>query len=102
MDDIKVGCTNEVRAEFIVAWERVFGKGELDITHDNFTNCGTRHTKTSEGYELDQTEYLKALKPIQHPELTGKKAEESASPVVQQMFHSFVGHGSGLYLDHTN
>ena len=76
--------------DFVKTLEQVFGSGELDITRDNFTNCGIRHTLTPQGYEMDQTEYLQALKPIQHSDLTGKPADQTAAPQVQQMFHSLV------------
>ena len=54
VDDIKVACSPETRQEFITALEKVFGKGELDITLVNFTNCGVRHQKTPQGYTMDQ------------------------------------------------
>ena len=36
VDDIKVACSPEVLQEFIKCLEQVFGKGELDITRDEF------------------------------------------------------------------
>ena len=37
-DDIKVGCREGTFLEFKECFEQVFGKGELEITHANFTN----------------------------------------------------------------
>ena len=88
--DIKAACPGRTHREFVKVLEQVFGSGELVTTHDNFTNCGVRHTLTPTGYELDQTEYLKALMPIQHVDLTGKPADQPAAPYVQQFFHSLV------------
>ena len=61
VDDIKVACPVTVYHEFVNVLGSVFGKGELGVTHDNFTNCGSRHTGTNEGYELDQTGVLKGV-----------------------------------------
>ena len=88
VDDIKIGGTAQAKAEMIKALEHVFGKGELDITPTNFTNCGVRHAKTDFGYEIDQTEYLKSLKPIIHQELTGQPGDVLASQEVAKLFLS--------------
>ena len=90
VDDMKVSCEDYVYKEFVRVLEQVFGAGELDITHDNFTNCGTRHTKTPSGYELVQTEDMNTLKPIQHAELTSEPANALATTAVQQMLHWLV------------
>ena len=90
VDDIKIACSPETRKEFEAALEKVFGKGELDITLTNFTNCGVRHQKIADGYTMDQQEYLEALKPITGPDLTGAKAEDLAPPALAKLFLSLL------------
>lgn len=70
VDGIKLACAPAVLREFIAALGKVFGKDELDVTPDNFTNCGLRHIPKPDGYTMDQTEYLAALKPITGSDLT--------------------------------
>ena len=90
VDDIKVGSGPATTARFITSLESVFGKGELDVTPRNFTNCGIRHTRTQTGYEVDQTEYLRSLKPIVSSELTGRPGESNAPEAVAKMFLSLL------------
>jgi hypothetical protein len=90
VDDIKVACTPEVRAEFIQALEKVFGKGELDITENEFTNCGIHHKPTDFGYTMDQSEYLNALKPIVHPEIQKHSPEAYLPDHVAKLFLSLL------------
>ena len=68
----------------------MFGTGELDITEDNFTNCGIRHKSLAGGYEMDQSEYLAALKPIVSADLTGLSAEDLAPPAAAQLYLSLL------------
>ena len=86
VDDIKVGASPDTVAKFTKTLEKVFGPGELEITRTNFTNCGIRHTRTPAGYDVDQTEYLQALKPIISSELTGQPADAPAPTSVAKLF----------------
>ena len=72
--------------EFEYELEREFGQGGLTISKDNFTNCGIRHTLKPHGYELDQTEYIKALKTIDSTDVTRKKGDAAVSPFTGKLF----------------
>ena len=52
--------------ELIKCLETAFGRDELEITRNNFTNCGVKHRQlpNAGGYEICQVEYIGALKPI--------------------------------------
>ena len=70
--------------------EKAFGKGELEITPLNFVKCGLRHTIFNGGYVIDQTEYIKALKPVANSLVTGSKAEDKLSEPLQKQFLSLL------------
>ena len=91
VDDLKL--TGEQR---IIIWvlqqiEKVFG--ELKIIWHEFTNCGIRHIQSRETLEisLDQEEYVKKLKPIQHAELSGPSSDRECSAPLIQLFMSLLG-----------
>ena len=90
VDDIKVACPPAVLQEFIQCLEEAFGKDQLDITRDTFTNCGVTHTKTEFGYTLDQTAYIAALKPIVCSDMVGRSAELPAPPEAAQTYLSLL------------
>ena len=64
--------------QFVLILEQNFGKGELEITVENFDCCGMKHSLTNLGYELDQIDYIKALKPINNEQLTQGNDEDPA------------------------
>ena len=66
--------------------------GELKAEYHEFTNCGVRHIQEPNTKEvtLDQTEYIKALKPIVHSELSSS-AETECSMELQSLFMSLLG-----------
>eukprot|EP00959_Pyramimonas_sp_CCMP1952_P087113 1822572-Pyramimonas_sp.AAC.1 len=70
--------------------EDTFGKCKLNQhTH---TNCAVIYTKDEGGtVTADQYEYIKQLRPIQHPELTGADADAQATKMVADMFGSLRG-----------
>ena len=70
VDDIKATCHIETLEQYMAVLEEAFGKGDLEITIENFDCCGMRHTITDEGHELDQIEYLSKLEPINNTALT--------------------------------
>ena len=70
--------------------ETVFGKGELEITVDNFTCCGITYTLTDIGYDMDQIKYVAALKPITDSELIGKPEQEQAVVYIAKLFLSLL------------
>ena len=72
----------------------MLGKGELDITRQNFTNCGVRHIQLTDksgrqvGYSQDQEGYINDLKTIDYPTLVGLKADTLVNGTVQSLFLS--------------
>ena len=90
VDDIKVAAPPHILEEFIATLHESFGEGELEITRDSFTNCGVRHLKTPTGYTLDQTEYLKALKPINIPNASAMTSDMPAPPDLASSFLSLL------------
>ena len=70
--------------------EKVFGKCKLH--KHTYTNCAVRYSKDEHGNVLmDQDEYIKQLRPIQHPDLSGANAEAKATKPVADMFVSLRG-----------
>ena len=74
--------------------EKEFGK--LGYHENDFTNTGVHHRLFTEGPDkgsvcMDQDSYIKALKPIVHPDLVGAKAETPASPALGALYWSLLG-----------
>ena len=91
MDDIKCGASDHVTSEFLSALESVFGKGEIDVTKVDFTCCGVRHSRRPDGsYEMDQIEFISALRCIRSAATTGRRPEEMAPPDVAKQFISLL------------
>ena len=66
--------------------------GACQLNKHTYTNCAVRYVKTEDGsVTLDQDEYIKQLRPIIHPELTGADAESKATKIVSEMFVSLRG-----------
>ena len=60
VDDIKIAYPNEsVFDRMIASLEKVFGAGEIEITHDYFACCGVQYTKLPDGYSMDQNQFVK-------------------------------------------
>jgi hypothetical protein len=89
VDDIKVtGEPYEVNL-LMKELERVFGK--LTVTKDEFTNCGVHQKRHSDGsITLDQDEYIKALIPIKHKELSDAPSTP-ASEELLSLYRSLLG-----------
>ena len=91
VDDIRATAEMQMLKSFIACLEEYFGKGELEITFNNFSNCGLRYTRLNDGsYTADQEEYLKGLKPISTSELTGAASDAPASPMLSSLFLSLL------------
>ena len=90
VDDLKIaGEEREVRL-LLQALEKTFGKS--DRNNNNFTCVGIRHSRSEDGtITLDQNEYISALKPIQHPDITGKPMDEPCTDVVMRLYWSLLG-----------
>eukprot|EP00959_Pyramimonas_sp_CCMP1952_P179414 3750949-Pyramimonas_sp.AAC.1 len=67
-----------------------FGKCKLNMhTH---ANCAVRYSKDEGGnVTLDRHEYIKQLRPVQHPELTEADADARTTKMVADMFVSLKG-----------
>ena len=91
VDDLKLTGKTDVIVWVLTQIEKVFG--ELKIIWHEFTNCGLRHIqdKTTLEISLDQEEYIKNLKPIQHAELSGPSSERECSAPLHQLFMSLLG-----------
>ena len=91
VDDLKLTGVREVVVKVLEQIQAVFGK--LKIDWNNFTNCGVRHRQdtTTKEVLLDQEEYIKGIKVIEHPDLTGKQPEELACTELHQQFWSVCG-----------
>lgn len=59
---------------------------------DNFTCVGVHHARDPEGsIILDQHEYIGAMNPVRHPDLTGSDANGDCSEAVTRLFWSLLG-----------
>ena len=66
--------------------------GELDYREKEFVCTGVRHRQTEDGsVVMDQTDYIKAFKPVAHPQLVGAPAEAETTPAVHAEFISLLG-----------
>ena len=90
VDDVNMTGTDQQIDTYVDAVEQVFGK--CKVHKHQFTNCGVRHTKDSNGNViLDQDEYIKTLRPITSSELTGAPAQDKATKSVANSFVSLRG-----------
>ena len=77
VDGIKVTAPVVVIESFLKALESVFGKGEIDVTWNNFTCCGLAHKRLDDcSYTVDQISHIAAMKPISNKGTLGKSATE--------------------------
>jgi hypothetical protein len=92
VDDLKVAGPPDEQQRFQDCLERHFGKGEIDVSEGVFTCCGTRHTPLpgGAGYELDQIEYLAALKPIASSRLVGMSNDDAVSTDLAKLYLSLL------------
>ena len=90
VDDLKVaGEPQEVEA-LIKHLEAGFGK--LTFAEAEFTNCGLHHCRSADGTVcMDQNEYILAMRPIRHPELTGRPSTDPCSAEVHNLYQSLLG-----------
>eukprot|EP00959_Pyramimonas_sp_CCMP1952_P382353 8011835-Pyramimonas_sp.AAC.1 len=67
--------------DYVQRVEEVFGQCKLN--KHSHTNCAVRYTKNEHGdVIMDQDEYIKQLRPITHPELTGAAADAKATKLI--------------------
>eukprot|EP00959_Pyramimonas_sp_CCMP1952_P190033 3975623-Pyramimonas_sp.AAC.3 len=66
--------------------------GTCKLNKHVYTTCDEMCTMDGDGnVTADQDEYIKRLRPIQHPELTGADAVAEASKMAADMFVSLRG-----------
>jgi len=84
VDDISMTGEEKEIEKYTTEIEKVFGKCKLN--KHQYTNCGVQFTKDKNGdVTMDQDAYIKTLRPIVHPELTGKNAEDKATKAVADL-----------------
>jgi hypothetical protein len=90
VDDLKIAASRPIILEIIAFLERVFGK--LEVQWHEFTNCGIRHRQNPTTFEceLDQVEFIAAIKPIQSVEISGAPADQPLSDLLQSQFFSLL------------
>jgi hypothetical protein len=90
VDDVNMTGTEPQIDHYVDEVEKVFGKCKLNKRQ--FTNCGVRYTlQDNHDVVSDQDEYIKTLRPIVSPELTGAAAEKEATKTVADPFVSLRG-----------
>ena len=91
VDDVKVACPPQVLSQLVNALIRLFGDDQLEITANNFTNCGMRHTLSNDGsYTMDQIEYISAMKPIVTSKTVGTTNDQPATPEYAVLYLSLL------------
>ena len=76
--------------KYVSCVESTFGSCKLN--KHTYTNCAVRYAKTNDGsVTMDQDEYIKQLRPIIHPELTGANAEAKATKLISDILVSLRG-----------
>lgn len=90
VDDLKIAAPRPIILEIIAFLERVFGKPEAQWYE--FTNCGIRRRQNPTTFEceLDQVEFIAAIKPIQSVEISGAPADQPLSDVLLSQFFSLL------------
>eukprot|EP00438_Fugacium_kawagutii_P035880 Skav204682 [mRNA] locus=scaffold1284:96116:106049:- [translate_table: standard] len=90
VDDLKIAGEEREVQLLLQALEKAFGKS--DRNNNNFTCVGIRHHRSPDGtITLDQNEYISALKPIHHPDITGKPMDEPCTEPVMRLYWSLLG-----------
>ena len=91
VDDLKLAGERQWIEEVCKILEATFGP--LKLVWNEFTNCGVRHLqdKVTKEITLDQTEYIAALKPIEHVDLVKASSEALATDTVQELYRSLLG-----------
>ena len=90
VDDLKVAGEPAEVDRLIQCLQSEFGK--LTFHENVFTNCGLRHRRLDDGsVQLDQDEYISAMKPIRHAELTGRESNAYCTPEVHGLYQSLLG-----------
>ena len=90
VDDIQMAGRENTIDSYVKLVESVFGP--CKVHKHTYTNCGVRYTKLDSGdVVMDQDEYIKTLRPIVSPELTGAAPDAEATKTVADQFVSLRG-----------
>ena len=90
VDDVNMAGTENQIDIYKTKVDNVFGSTK--IHKHEYTNCGVRSIMDSQhNVSLDQDEYIKTLRPIVSPELTGASPEQEATKNLTDMFVSLRG-----------
>ena len=90
VDDISLTGKEAVIDSYIKHVEHTFGP--CKVHKHLYTNCGVRYQKCDDGsVVMDQDEYIKTLRPIISPELTGAAPDIDATKNVADQFVSLRG-----------
>ena len=90
VDDVNMAGTENQIDIYKTKVDNVFGSTK--IHKHEYTNCGVRSIMDKEhNVSLDQDEYIKTLRPIVSPELTGASPEQEATKNLTDMFVSLRG-----------
>ena len=91
VDDKNLTVTEVKLEEYVVIVEGEFG--QCKVNKHEFTCVGVRHKKETNTGDvvLDQDEYIKIMRPIVSPELTGAPPEKQATKGVADQFVSLRG-----------
>ena len=90
VDDLKITGEKDTITRFVNHLSTTFGK--LDIHWHEFTFCGIRHVQHRDTFEitLDQTEFIKAIKPMSDPEILCKPGNEKLPENTRRHFLSLL------------
>ena len=90
VDDIKITGEEAEVQRLIAAIEHVFGK--MDRNDTDLTCVGIHHVRSRDGtITVDQNEYITAMKPIVHPDLIGKPADEPCTETITRLYWCLLG-----------
>ena len=91
VEDLRIAGEPEEVDEIIKHLEAAFGTS--DVTRGTFTNCGVRHRQNpdTKAITTDQTEYIKDIKTINHPDMRNVESDADCSEAVHKLYMSLVG-----------
>ena len=90
VDDLKLTGTDACIKEILACLEKEFDSLKLEF--DNFTHLGLMHQLHSDGSRsVNQTHYIRELKPIAEAELRLRPKTEQVEDALQKLYMSLVG-----------
>ena len=90
VDDLKFAAPKPWIEWVLQKLEKIFGK--IEVQYYQFTNCGVRHLQDENTLEceLDQIQFIQAVKPMHMPEMIGAPADRILSESAQSQFLSLL------------